>query len=116
MTAHARTIPQAESPDPATRARRGPATSPDQPTNTQTRATNDPRHPPACDPRGPTQHHFFRGLLGAGGAANDPRNLYPEPNYPGVSPDSYYQNPKDVLEDRLHDLVCGGRCRWRGRR
>ena len=47
--------------------------------------------------------------LGAGGAANDPRNLYPEPNYPGVSPGSYYQNPTDVLEYRLHDLVCGGR-------
>ena len=47
--------------------------------------------------------------LGAGGAANDPRNLYPEPNYPGVSPDSYYQNPKDILEDRLAELVCRGR-------
>ena len=47
--------------------------------------------------------------LGLGGAANDARNLYPEPNDPGVSPDSYYQNPKDVLEGRLHDLVCAGR-------
>ena len=36
--------------------------------------------------------------LAAGGAANDPRNLYPEPNYPDVSPDSYYHNPKDILE------------------
>jgi hypothetical protein len=47
--------------------------------------------------------------LGLGGAANDARNLYPEPNYPDASPDSYYQNPKDRLEDRLHDLVCAGR-------
>ena len=44
--------------------------------------------------------------LGVGGAANDPRNLYPEPDYPHVSPTSYYQNPKDRLEDRLHELVC----------
>ena len=47
--------------------------------------------------------------LGVGGAANDPRNLYPEPDYPHVSPTSYYQNPKDRLEDRLHQLVCAGR-------
>ena len=36
--------------------------------------------------------------LELGGAANDPRNLWPEP---GSSP-----NPKDRLEDALHDLVC----------
>jgi len=47
--------------------------------------------------------------LGDGGAVNDVRNLYPEPNYPGVSPDSYYRNPKDRLEDRTHELVCTGR-------
>ena len=47
--------------------------------------------------------------LGVGGAANDPRNLYPEPDYPHVSPTSYYQNAKDRLEDRLHQLVCAGR-------
>lgn len=46
--------------------------------------------------------------LGLGGAVNDPRNLWPEPNYPNVSPDSYILNPKDELEDRLHDLVCAG--------
>jgi hypothetical protein len=38
--------------------------------------------------------------LELGGAANDPRNLWPEP---GRSP-----NPKDRLENRLHALVCGG--------
>ena len=44
--------------------------------------------------------------LSVGGAVNDPANFYPEPNYPRVSADSYYQNPKDRLEERLHDLVC----------
>jgi hypothetical protein len=39
--------------------------------------------------------------LELGGAANDPRNLWPEP---GASP-----NAKDALERRLHSLVCGGR-------
>jgi hypothetical protein len=38
--------------------------------------------------------------LELGGARNDPRNLWPEP---GPSP-----NPKDELEDRLHQLVCDG--------
>jgi len=38
--------------------------------------------------------------LELGGAANDERNLWPEP---GGSP-----NPKDSLENRLHRLVCDG--------
>ena len=38
--------------------------------------------------------------LELGGAANDPRNLWPEP---GASP-----NPKDLLERRLRRLVCDG--------
>jgi hypothetical protein len=38
--------------------------------------------------------------LELGGAPNDPRNLWPEP---GASP-----NPKDVLEDRLREMVCSG--------
>jgi hypothetical protein len=38
--------------------------------------------------------------LELGGAPNDPRNLWPEP---GGTP-----NPKDRLENRLHELVCGG--------
>jgi hypothetical protein len=46
--------------------------------------------------------------LSLGGAPNDPRNLWPEPDYPNVSPGSYALNPKDVLEDRLHKLVCEG--------
>lgn len=44
--------------------------------------------------------------LAGGGAANDPRNLYPEPNYQDVPPDSFYHNPKDRLEQHVHDLVC----------
>jgi hypothetical protein len=39
--------------------------------------------------------------LELGGAANDPRNLWPEP---GASP-----NPKDALENRLNGLVCSQR-------
>jgi pimeloyl-ACP methyl ester carboxylesterase len=38
--------------------------------------------------------------LELGGAANDPRNLWPEP---GATP-----NPKDELENRLRSLVCDG--------
>jgi hypothetical protein len=38
--------------------------------------------------------------LELGGAANDPRNLWPEP---GASP-----NPKDALENRLRARVCAG--------
>jgi len=38
--------------------------------------------------------------LELGGAANDPRNLWPEP---GGSP-----NPKDSVENALHRLVCSG--------
>jgi len=41
--------------------------------------------------------------LELGGAANDARNLWPEP---GASP-----NPKDALENRLHRLVCTGSMR-----
>ena len=38
--------------------------------------------------------------LELGGAPNDLKNLWPEP---GASP-----NPKDLLENRLHKLVCNG--------
>jgi hypothetical protein len=46
--------------------------------------------------------------LSLGGAPDDARNLWPEPDYPHVSPDSYVLNPKDELEGRLRDLVCAG--------
>jgi hypothetical protein len=38
--------------------------------------------------------------LELGGAANDPRNLWPEP---GGSP-----NPKNSVENALHRMVCDG--------
>ncbi len=47
--------------------------------------------------------------LELGGALNDPRNLWPEPDY--ASPAGYYLNPKDHLERALNRLVCDGRMR-----
>lgn len=47
--------------------------------------------------------------LALGGAPNDPRNMWPEPNYGGVPTDSYYHNPKDRLERFLSIEVCAGR-------
>jgi hypothetical protein len=44
--------------------------------------------------------------LELGGAVNDPRNLWPEPDYSGAS--GFYRNPKDHLENALHRLVCDG--------
>jgi len=45
--------------------------------------------------------------LELGGAVNDPRNLWPEPNY--SSPQGFYLNPKDRVETALRRLVCEGR-------
>jgi hypothetical protein len=45
--------------------------------------------------------------LELGGAVNDPRNLWPEPDY--ANPSGYYRNPKDHLEYALKRLVCDGR-------
>jgi hypothetical protein len=45
--------------------------------------------------------------LELGGAVNDHRNLWPEPDFPGVSR-SFYLNPKDKLERALNRLVCAG--------
>lgn len=51
-----------------------------------------------------------------GGAPDDPENLYPEPNAPAdpaterkyhLSP-AFVHNPKDILEDVLHQDVCSG--------
>lgn len=44
--------------------------------------------------------------LELGGAVNDPRNLWPEPDYPGGG--GFYANPKDHLESALRRLVCAG--------
>lgn len=52
---------------------------------------------------GPLSDYEYDHLvsLELGGAVNDPRNLWPEP---GNSP-----NPKDAVENELHDAVCDGR-------
>ncbi|HWG09482.1 MAG TPA: hypothetical protein VN672_10810 [Solirubrobacteraceae bacterium] len=42
--------------------------------------------------------------LELGGAVNDPRNLWPEPDYPLRA--GFYLNPKDRLERALNRLVC----------
>ncbi len=44
--------------------------------------------------------------LGLGGAAADPRNLWPQPHHVLGGWGSY---AKDRLEDRMHELVCRGR-------
>jgi hypothetical protein len=44
--------------------------------------------------------------LELGGAVNDPRNLWPEPDYAGGR--GFYLNPKDHLERALNRLVCRG--------
>ena len=54
---------------------------------------------------GPLHHYEYDHLvpLELGGAANDRRNLWPEP---GASP-----NPKDALENLLNRRVCDGAMR-----
>ncbi len=56
--------------------------------------------------RGPASEDEYDHLvpLELGGAVNDPRNLWPEPDY--THPTAYYLNPKDHLEDALNRLVC----------
>jgi hypothetical protein len=44
--------------------------------------------------------------LELGGAVNDPRNLWPEPDYPHRV--GFYLNPKDRLETVLKHKVCAG--------
>lgn len=44
--------------------------------------------------------------ISLGGALDSSRNLWPEPDYAGLSSSSFYLNPKDKLEDKLHALVC----------
>jgi hypothetical protein len=45
--------------------------------------------------------------LELGGAVNDSRNLWPEPDYPGRH--GFYLNPKDRVETSLKHRVCDGR-------
>lgn len=58
--------------------------------------------------RGPASAYEYDHLvpLELGGAPNDPRNLWPEPDY--AHPEPFYLNPKDHLEDALRRLVCDG--------
>ena len=44
--------------------------------------------------------------LELGGAVNDPRNLWPEPDY--ARREGFYLNPKDRVETKLKQLVCSG--------
>jgi|SRR5437588_3635770 len=44
--------------------------------------------------------------LELGGAVNDSRNLWPEPDYAAAS--GFYRNPKDRLENALKRMVCRG--------
>jgi hypothetical protein len=55
----------------------------------------------------PSQFEYDHDVpLELGGAVNDPRNLWPEPDYPGGS--GFYRNPKDRLENGLKRRVCRG--------
>jgi hypothetical protein len=57
--------------------------------------------------RGSASYEYDHDVpLELGGAVNDPRNLWPEPDYP--APSGFYLNPKDHLERALNRLVCGG--------
>ncbi|MGV9674031.1 hypothetical protein ACWDSJ_02010 [Nocardia sp. NPDC003482] len=44
--------------------------------------------------------------LELGGDPNDPRNLWVEPPSPGHKPGSGPNNPKDTVENQLHELIC----------
>ncbi len=46
--------------------------------------------------------------LELGGDPNDPRNLWVEPPSPGHAAGSGTRNPKDTVENQLHELVCAG--------
>jgi hypothetical protein len=58
---------------------------------------------------GPASKYEYDHLvpLELGGAANDARNLWPEPDYPQRQ--GFYLNPKDKLETALKRLVCARR-------
>jgi hypothetical protein len=56
--------------------------------------------------RGPTSGYEYDHVvpLELGGAVNDARNLWPEPDY--ASREGFYANPKDRLENTLRRMVC----------
>jgi hypothetical protein len=47
--------------------------------------------------------------LALGGAANDPRNYWPEPDYTQPQDGGYVHNPKDRIEEVLTHDVCTGK-------
>ena len=60
------------------------------------------------DRQAPSRYEYDHLVpLELGGAVNDPRNLWPEPDYTGAT--GFYRNPKDELENALKHLVCDGR-------
>jgi hypothetical protein len=58
--------------------------------------------------RGPASEYEYdhEVPLELGGAVNDARNLWPEPDYPTRA--GFYLNPKDRLESVLKRMVCRG--------
>ncbi|CAM5519542.1 Lipoprotein OS=Streptomyces rimosus subsp. rimosus (strain ATCC / DSM 40260 / JCM 4667/ NRRL 2234) OX=1265868 GN=SRIM_040980 PE=4 SV=1 [Streptomyces rimosus subsp. rimosus] len=46
--------------------------------------------------------------LELGGDPNDARNLWVEPPSPGHRPGSGPNNPKDAVENKLHQALCAG--------
>jgi hypothetical protein len=55
----------------------------------------------------PSRYEYDHDVpLELGGAVNDPRNLWPEPDY--ASGHGFYRNPKDKLENALKRRVCRG--------
>jgi hypothetical protein len=59
------------------------------------------------DGRGPSAYEYDHLVsLELGGAVNDARNLWPEPDYAAHS--GFYLNPKDHLERALNRMVCNG--------
>ncbi|HXB15087.1 MAG TPA: hypothetical protein VNV44_05015 [Solirubrobacteraceae bacterium] len=56
---------------------------------------------------GPSRYEYDHLVpLELGGAVNDPRNLWPEPDY--ARREGFYLNPKDRVETKLKQLVCSG--------
>ncbi len=59
------------------------------------------------DSKSPSAYEYDHLVsLELGGAVNDARNLWPEPDYPLHS--GFYLNPKDHLERALNHMVCNG--------
>lgn len=62
----------------------------------------------AYEARGPSSRYEYDHYvpLELGGAVNDARNMWPEPDY--ARREGFYANPKDRLENALRRMVCDG--------